>query len=1059
MNDIIGAKFLIDGDIAPSFIQKLQQIEKQIKQIGISASEVTKLIGMPATQTKKTTQNTTQTPLTNTQKNLLDSAQYYTKLNKGFDLIEKYQTKLNQYHAKEIQLRNEINGDFKIMARETGKILRQIQSVSLGGIGNKGGMMTGMQATQIVNEKLQQSRLQVGNVQNAMLVPNESERRKEETHQANLHTKAEKERRAQELHQDKLQRREEANAKKMAKMQKGRAGLHGDFINEASFGGIYLTGLATSYALAPYRSFRDYEKEMIIAAKNIDNKDIKIDTVEDARKYGKERILSMYADKSSAVSQFGILSTELAKIRGEFVQSGFKEGGANSKERAELDKAVNEYVKLTSVLEVDPKTAMKFISYSPKYFEKELLAFKEKNPGQTNTDFVSYISAMVNDLAKTNPHQAKALIEAIVAGGSGASVGGLPAYMYMNFLSQGLSAGVSPRVIATISSRMFSGFGAAMKKKKIWIDPESEKEMMKISEGTGDYLGMKNEAGAFYYTLEGVLKGILSGKVDRTEAKLLAKTMAQGAHGQQNVIGGKIILDALIDKETGKDRTLEQYREYVKGIQRLNLANIDIANLEKSSPKLAKMLKSASQEAEIVTKTIEAYENRAKAGIEVLKLATGETFLPVSKTFLSGVESLTTNLAGALESPTVKAAVLTLGAAVLTGIVIQLGKIVVRAGSGIFGNLKDVKPFLFNVLGRTALFGAGNSTGLTGKIGKFFSQQSLFLEGMLLNRFAPLKDTTLLSDVPKSWQRRHAWNRYRTPVLNSLGAGATALALYNADDIMGFIDTITTSASNQGKKFSESDLGKGIGGGLGAINPMEAKNMVAYYLLMSGNKAMATGAAIYLSNQFFSGYFEKMGITKGMTEEEKITETMKRSMAIGVAIHGWSLGPVGIAAAWAALTYLGVSFIAPMIDTRDVGEITDSRILSKVKSEMDAGRLKKEDVPEYVKTLRQKMDSRSLLGEKNSVVRNIDDLDLETKYGIQKNKNIRDETFNAIALPKTKSEQTPLNVNISPIKNADGTIDMKIESNGSEQFMKDLFGKSNKKTNFSTQEMPVYQTV
>jgi hypothetical protein len=148
-----------------------------------------------------------------------------------------------------------------------------------------------------------------------------------------------------------------------------------------------------------------------------------------------------------------------------------------------------------------------------------------------------------------------------------------------------------------------------------------------------------------------------------------------------------------------------------------------------------------------------------------------------------------------------------------------------------------------------------------------------------------------------------------------------------------------------------------------------------------------------------------------------------------------------------------------MIDTRDVGEITDSRILSKVKSEMDAGRLKKEDVPEYVKTLRQKMDSRNLLGEKNSVVRNIDDLDLETKYGIQKNKNIRDETFNAIALPKTKSEQTPLNVNISPIKNADGTIDMKIESNGSEQFMKDLFGKSNKKTNFSTQEMPVYQTV
>ncbi len=73
---------------------------------------------------------------------------------------------------------------------------------------------------------------------------------------------------------------------------------------------------------------------------------------------------------------------------------------------------------------------------------------------------------------------------------------------------------------------------------------------------------------------------------------------------------------------------MEQYREYVKGIQRLNLANIDIANLEKSSPKLAKMLKSASQEAEIVTKTIEAYENRAKAGIEVLKLATGETFLP-----------------------------------------------------------------------------------------------------------------------------------------------------------------------------------------------------------------------------------------------------------------------------------------------------------------------------------------------------------------------------------------------------------------------------------------------
>lgn len=752
---------------------------------------------------------------------------------------------------------------------------------------------------------------------------------------------------------EKKARAEERVAKKAQRDANSRAS-----ITPVSFGGIYATMLGAYAVTTPIRQQMSFEREATIAAKNIDY--TKIQAFGGIQSAIQSIIFDAFKDPKSNAVIFGLSPEKYASNVGVMIQAGVeptlnKNGTVNKQSVKNLQEMAALMPFVTQVLEVNENTASEFISKAKNIFSFDYKNWKKTNPNVNDSEFVKLMIAYIGDLARKNPVKAEGIMSTLVGIGAGGSMAQLPLSFSAPLATMFLSQGYKPGVVGTIISKTVAGAYSHLTDPKKGIAHIADKKRMdeiynsKGGDSKGFY-GLGGDAGVTYYALSKVKEGMDNGKIGKAEANKLLDYINKGRLGFQRSAATGTLWKTL--------DTLE------KDMLTMQAQNLGLQIHGKEMPEIKKMIEQSEVEKKVAALTTANMWERTKMAGQIASIAVGTAMAPSTNKFLDKITKFITGyslddafansekegekkwggLVGALTSETGK----TLIPLIMN---VVLGLVGLQVLSMVKNFAGKYPPLAKAALGRFGnIPGIGIVSGAISRVdNKLFSSSDKYANIRTMPKSDPMSKKIRLSA--------------------GVGAGALlGLGLMYGDDIMAKSDGIVKGA-------------KGIGGAIGSvipnnakagisamIDPTDMKNLVGFYLLTSGNKMLATAAAIYFSSQ----YFAASGKARyGNDYEEPASQVIMRAAAIGILMSGIK-NPILVAG---AATYLGIDFGSSYIigageeyaSNLNNFKNADSKALeAALKQVKDTG---KPITPQDMVELRKKQEEATIVGKVENYIK------------------------------------------------------------------------------------------
>ena len=191
------------------------------------------------------------------------------------------------------------------------------------------------------------------------------------------------------------------------------------------------------------------------------------------------------------------------------------------------------------------------------------------------------------------------------------------------------------------------------------------------------------------------------------------------------------------------------------------------------------------------------------------------------------------------------------------------------------------------------------------------------------------------------------------------GAGALlGLGLMYGNDIMANSDGTIKGLKGIGGAIGSAIPNNAKAGISAMIDPTDMKNLVGLYLLTSGNKMLATAAAIHFSSQYFAASGKA---SYGNDYEEPASQVIMRAAAIGILMSGIK-NPTLVAG---AIAYLGLRVVGDLtagyVSDLNNFKNADSKALEAASKQVkDTG---KPITPQEMVELRKKQEEATIAGK------------------------------------------------------------------------------------------------
>jgi hypothetical protein len=745
---------------------------------------------------------------------------------------------------------------------------------------------------------------------------------------------------------EKKARAEERRAKKALRDANSRSS-----ITPVSFGGIYATMLGAYAVTTPIRQQMSFEREAIIAAKNIDY--TKIQAFGGIQSAIQSIIFDAFKDPKSNAVIFGLSPEKYASNVGVMIQAGVeptlnKNGTVNKQSVKNLQEMAALMPFVTQVLEVNENTASEFISKAKNIFSFDYKNWKKTNPNVNDSEFVKLMIAYIGDLARKNPVKAEGIMSTLVGIGAGGSMAQLPLSFSAPLATMFLSQGYKPGVVGTIISKTVAGAYSHLTDPKKGIAHIADKKRMdeiynsKGGDSKGFY-GLGGDAGVTYYALSKVKEGMDNGKIGKAEANKLLDYINKGRLGFQRSAATGTLWKTL--------DTLE------KDMLTMQAQNLGLQIHGKEMPEIKKMIEQSEVEKKVAALTTANMWERTKMAGQVASIAVGTAMAPSTNKFLDKITKFITGyslddafanrekegekkwggLVGTLTSEAGKTLI-----PLIMNIVLGLVGLQV---------LSMVKNFAgkYPPLAKAALGRFGNIPGI-GKMGIGAS--------ILYNKINP--NVTGYSALRNARKIGISSNDIRQNN-KSLAGGAGALlglGLMYGNDIMANSDGTIKGLKGIGGAIGSAIPNNAKAGISAMIDPTDMKNLVGLYLLTSGNKMLATAAAIHFSSQYFAASGKA---SYGNDYEEPASQVIMRAAAIGILMSGIK-NPTLVAG---AIAYLGLRVVGDLtagyVSDLNNFKNADSKALEAASKQVkDTG---KPITPQEMVELRKKQEEATIAGK------------------------------------------------------------------------------------------------
>lgn len=662
-------------------------------------------------------------------------------------------------------------------------------------------------------------------------------------------------------------------------------------LTPVSFGGIYATALGGYIATTPIRHDMSFERTATLAAKNMDYNVVQA--------FGgmpqaiEKLIFDAYKNPGNNISLFGVDPEKLADWTAYIIQSGTaptlnKDGTVNQKSIQNVIDMAGLIALAMNTMDVDENTAKKFVSKAKNVFNYDYKKWKKTNPNTNESKFINLLISYFNDVARKNPLLAKDLFTSAMVSGGAASLAQMPitdtAPLQAWLLSMGVKTGASGTIAAKMIAGAYSHLASDKKAVAHVVDSARMKEIY-YSDGLDgkDFFGRTGDAGALMYALSQVERNLREGKINKEEANKLYDYISRGKAGMQRSASSGVLsqkLDYFTDENLMRSRALEL------GIQVHGRENEEIK----------RMLEQTETERRARIYTLENMYNRMTMLGKVSSISIGRALGPSTMKFFDSVSKMLSgySVEEALANADATGDAFKEWKGLIGFLQSETGKtitpIVMKIILGIVGLQIASVVKKFAMLYPTALKGlGGRAMNVAGLFGVTAAMLPFGNKNETRNPFLPGSGKKMGNFGKMAKLRKYA------PAAIGGGLG---LGLLYSSEIMEGIGNISATSGGLLSKIGQTSFGAGAK----ELDPTKMENMVAFWLLSSGNKALAIPAAIYLADKFFKGYQKS---AYGDDYKEPAWQTIMRAAAIGVLMSPLAANPAMLLGAIAAL---GISF-------------------------------------------------------------------------------------------------------------------------------------------------------
>ncbi len=790
------------------------------------------------------------------------------------------------------------------------------------------------------------------------------------------------------------------------------------------YGGIYATGLSVYAGLTPIRQQMAFEREATMAVKNL-NYDV-VQALGGTAGAIKRVLFDMYKDPTNPVVLFGTKLEQSAQIATQYATAGIdvslnKDGTLNEQSIKDMQKMIGLAVKTASVLEVDVNTATTLMSKSNEFFKYDYERFKKNNPNASLADFNEIIVTYLANMARKNPTTAQTIIRsAIQTGPTGTSANmSLAAQSQMTLLFT--NKGFTDTVASTIVSKMTTGAFSRLADPKKGILRGNDLGMAKdIFEEKANFQGQTGDYGVFLYTLNKITENYNKGIINKEEYGKALEFISAGRLGKQRSITKGVLAE----------QDLTDINNITKHIADYDIGNVKMQNL---SPIWQKVFTQANAEAaQVMLSTANLWE-RAKLSGQLVSVGLGEAMKPTTNRLLDNITKFLTgtSLDEALKQINgqggnkndewggLMGIIMGKGGADISSLAMQIAlgligmqalAVVKKLGMGLIGGNSSILGSRLSMLPGVGILGASSrfvASGLAKGKMKVLDYLPFYMSGQSTDkRFENYKKLGPLGSRVNNYYKHQATAK---SLGYGIGGGLFGLAMLHHDDIMSGGKGLLSGTDNVLGKVADTSFGAG----LKAINPVDMKNMVAYYLLTSGSQPMRAAAAMYLGNKFFTGMNQSIG---GKGYEEPSVVVVSRMAAIGIIMSG--LGAKNPALMGFALATLAIgpatAAIEKYVSNPDNYKTDDSRRLEQIKNNIASGG--KYDAVAEARIIAEKKVNNSLWGD----VLNLPFMEERRKKAVEKeiqnqlNITINVDKDGKHTVSHDGGNNTGINVNSSP---------------------------------------------